>query len=168
LPSLLTALASQASFLHFFTKLVLAAPWSGLPSALTALLPSVFRLPTVSRLFSSRRRHFRCWRRWRSGRRRCRGLIRFSSAFCNVVFFGDLGRFVCSFVGSPFLLAGLHCLFLRKRSVAENARDAKISAKQPRNAGRFFMSTLRVLLIEHEIRARPVQAVAPFRSTKIC
>src|SRR5262245_289241 len=38
LPSLLTALASQASFLHFFTKLVLAAPWSGLPSALTALL----------------------------------------------------------------------------------------------------------------------------------
>src|SRR5580704_13716684 len=29
---------AHASFLHFFTKLFLAAPWSGLPSALTALL----------------------------------------------------------------------------------------------------------------------------------
>src|SRR5271169_3733442 len=38
LPSALTALPSQASCLHFFTKLVLAAPDSGLPSALTALL----------------------------------------------------------------------------------------------------------------------------------
>src|ERR1700686_4783258 len=38
LPSALTALGSQASFLHFFTKLFLAAPCSGLPSALTALL----------------------------------------------------------------------------------------------------------------------------------
>src|SRR5262245_64095909 len=41
LPSLLTALASQASFLHFFTKLVLAAPWAGLPSAAIALLSQV-------------------------------------------------------------------------------------------------------------------------------
>src|SRR6516165_12788572 len=38
LPSALTALLSQASCLHFFIKLVLAAPRSGLPSALTALL----------------------------------------------------------------------------------------------------------------------------------
>src|SRR5579863_4904710 len=38
LPSALTALGSQASFLHFFTKLFLAAPWSGLPVALTAWL----------------------------------------------------------------------------------------------------------------------------------
>jgi len=35
LPSALTALLSQASCLHFLTKLVLAAPWSGFPSALT-------------------------------------------------------------------------------------------------------------------------------------
>ena len=38
LPSLLIALLAQVSRLHFFTKLILAAPWSGLPSALTALL----------------------------------------------------------------------------------------------------------------------------------
>ena len=37
LPSALTALPSQASCLHFFTKLVLAAPDRGLPSE-TALL----------------------------------------------------------------------------------------------------------------------------------
>src|SRR5665647_413638 len=38
LPSLLTALLSQASSLHFFTKLFLAAPASALPSLLTALI----------------------------------------------------------------------------------------------------------------------------------
>src|SRR4029077_6379227 len=38
LPSLLTALPSQASRLHLFTKLVLAAPCSGLPSLLIAWL----------------------------------------------------------------------------------------------------------------------------------
>jgi hypothetical protein len=38
LPSALTALPSQASRLHLFTKLVLAAPDSGLPSALIALV----------------------------------------------------------------------------------------------------------------------------------
>jgi hypothetical protein len=38
LPSALTALIPQASRLHFFTKLILAAPWSGLPFALTAWL----------------------------------------------------------------------------------------------------------------------------------
>src|SRR5450432_4256993 len=37
LPSLLTALPSQASALHFLTKAVLAAPESGLPSLLMAL-----------------------------------------------------------------------------------------------------------------------------------
>jgi hypothetical protein len=37
LPSLLTALASQASCLHFFKKLVSAAPASGFPSLPTAL-----------------------------------------------------------------------------------------------------------------------------------
>src|SRR5262249_26892985 len=38
LPSLLTALDSHASSLHFLMKLVLAAPERGLPSLLTALL----------------------------------------------------------------------------------------------------------------------------------
>src|SRR5215475_6479975 len=38
LPSLLTALDSHASSLHFLMKLVLAAPVRGLPSLLTALL----------------------------------------------------------------------------------------------------------------------------------
>src|SRR5215831_15315146 len=38
LPSLLTALPSQASCLHFLTKLVLAAPLSALPSLPTALV----------------------------------------------------------------------------------------------------------------------------------
>src|ERR1044071_4594957 len=38
LPSLLIALPSQASCLHFLTKLVLAAPASGLPSLPTALV----------------------------------------------------------------------------------------------------------------------------------
>ena len=37
LPSALTALASQASCVHFFMKEVLAAPASGLPSLPTAL-----------------------------------------------------------------------------------------------------------------------------------
>src|SRR5207248_4177507 len=41
LPSLPTALASQASLLHFCTKLVFAAPASGLPSFPTALLTQV-------------------------------------------------------------------------------------------------------------------------------
>ncbi len=36
LPSLLTALGSQTSFLHFFTTLVLAGPLSGLPSTANA------------------------------------------------------------------------------------------------------------------------------------
>src|ERR1700688_1124204 len=36
LPSLLTALLSQESILHFFTKLFLAAPESAFPSSLTA------------------------------------------------------------------------------------------------------------------------------------
>ena len=38
LPSALTALPAQASRLHFLMKLVLAAPWSGWPAALTAWL----------------------------------------------------------------------------------------------------------------------------------
>src|SRR4029077_4648701 len=38
LPSLLTALVSQASCLHFLTKLLLAAPESALPSFATALV----------------------------------------------------------------------------------------------------------------------------------
>jgi|SRR5580658_9775816 hypothetical protein len=38
LPSALTALLAQASRLHFLMKLVLAAPWSGWPAALTAWL----------------------------------------------------------------------------------------------------------------------------------
>jgi hypothetical protein len=37
-PSALTALPAQVSRLHFLTKLILAAPWSGLPLAPTALL----------------------------------------------------------------------------------------------------------------------------------
>ena len=37
-PSALTALPAQASRLHFLMKLVLAAPWSGWPAALTAWL----------------------------------------------------------------------------------------------------------------------------------
>jgi len=40
-PSLPTAFAWQVSRLHFFKKLALAAPASGLPSLLTALLPQV-------------------------------------------------------------------------------------------------------------------------------
>jgi hypothetical protein len=38
LASALTALLPQASRLHFFTKLILAAPWSGFPFAPAALL----------------------------------------------------------------------------------------------------------------------------------
>src|SRR5216683_864955 len=41
LPSALTALSAHASVLHFLTKLVLAAPASGLPSFPTALLSQV-------------------------------------------------------------------------------------------------------------------------------
>ena len=62
----------------------------------------------------------------------------------------------------------LTVFFCANEGVAENARHPKISAKHPRNAGRFFMSTLRVLLIEYEIPAAPVQAIALFRSNKIC
>jgi len=50
--------------LHFLTKLVLAAPWSGLPSALTALLSQdcamavpirhdVIKAPTIKRVIAA-------------------------------------------------------------------------------------------------------------------
>jgi hypothetical protein len=83
----------------------------GLPLCTAGSLASIFGLFGIRWLFCGRLR--RCCRR--SSCRRGRGLCGFGSALRNIVFFGDLGRFVCGFVGSPFLLAGLHCFILRKR-----------------------------------------------------
>jgi hypothetical protein len=97
----------------------------GLPLRTTGSLASVFGLLGVGWLFC---RRFRCHRR-RSSCRSGRGLCSVGSAFRNVVFFGDLGRLVCGFVGSPFFLAGLHCLLLRKRRRCRKCEASKNKSK---------------------------------------
>src|SRR5262249_20916597 len=73
-------------------------------------------------------RRLRCCCR-RSSCRGAGGLCGISPAFRNVVFFGDFDRFVCAFVGSPFLLTGLHCLFLRKRRRCRKCEASKNKSK---------------------------------------
>ena len=117
-------------------------------SFLPALSPLLFPPSTPSRKLA--RAHIRpAWHRraflppsWcghrrgsgRSGRRLCS----FGSAFCNKVFFGDLGRLVCGFVGSPLLLAILHRFLLRKRRRSRKCQASKNESKATDEYWSFF------------------------------